>query len=619
MSNLFITQRPTLGQTFLDRVRLTPQKVGFLHKKEGKWHELTFKALYEECRDFSIGLIQLGAKPGDRVALLSNTRVEWSKCDLAILGAKGVTVPIYPSSTYDEIQYILDHAEARFLILENAVQLEKILHIRKDGLSTLSHLEKIIVLDSQNLNFRNLLLNNRDIMDIVLTMDALKELGARADRETSKRFHENLESAKPSDIFTICYTSGTTGVPKGVILSHENMMSVLNDAAEIFGSYLKKESPRIVSFLPFSHILGRVESMATYVFGWRQAFAEDLDKIILNMQEIQPTVVFAVPRIFEKAYLKTLSLLDEGAFGQRKIYEDGLAAGKRILKNRETHRFSSPADYGRYGLAQALIFSKLRGYFGGKVKFAICGGAPLSPEVGEFFQVAGIKILEGYGLTETCGPVTVNLPDKFSFGSAGKPLPEVQIKIATDGEILIQSKKVFMGYYKNSEDTSQTLRAGWLYTGDIGTIDDDGFVHITDRKKDLIVTSGGKNVAPQKIEKLAQTLPFISNVIVCGDNRPYLTAVISLNSEAAIKFASEQQIIYSNFSELIKNPKIVGHTESILAALNEKLPSFERIKKFIIVPEDFSIQTGTLTPSLKARRTAITKKYKASIDALYQN
>jgi long-chain acyl-CoA synthetase len=605
--------RKTITETFLERVRVTPHVVGFQYKPTypeagpvGQWKQVTYRDFNNECRLIAFGLMGLGLKKGERAVILSNTRFEWPLCDMAILGAAGVTVPIYASNTAEDCAYILNHCEAKVAFLENDKQLEKILEKRAE----LKHLEKIVVFEPAAMQLAP---GAKDVM----TLSALKELGKREEAKEPTRFEKNLSSAQPDDPITYCYTSGTTGVPKGAILTHDNIMSVIEDAIHVVQKFVEPEKEVTVAFLPLSHIIGKIESMASYSIGWRECYAENFDTLMTNIGEVRPTVLFSVPRIFEKAYNRITAMVDAGSPAKRKLFYWGRDAGKKYFAARRRGETPSLKEAVEYHTANALVFKKIQNRFGGRLKFALCGGAPLPREIGEAFQAMGVPIVECYGLTETAAPVSMTSPGDIRYGTVGRPLPEVSLKIAEDGEILVKSRKVFQGYYKMPEETSQALQDGWFHTGDIGHLDGEGFLHITDRKKDLIITSGGKNVAPQKIENLAKTHKFISQFVVHGDRRHYLTALVTLDKDQIVKYANEQQILFSAYPELVKNPKIESLVQKLVDEVNSGLASFETIKKFIILPQDFTIETGELTPSLKVKRSLINRKFQAELDSMY--
>lgn len=607
--------KPTITETFLERVKQTPGVVGFQYKSTnetvapvGTWKEVTFREFYEDCENLVLGLREIGVKPGDSIAILSKTRYEWALADMAILGSRAVTIPIYASSTTKEILYLLDHSDAKFLFIEDADQLRKIL----PELAQLPKLQGIVYFESDTARITG---NHAQIWDL----HAVKKLGESKLKDSPHFLEENLKSAKPDELITICYTSGTTGVPKGVMLSHENLMSVLGDAAKIYAPHIHPEKEVLLAFLPFSHIIGKVESMATYVFGWRECYAESVEKVNENLKEVRPTILFCVPRIFEKAYARIESTLTKASPLQRKLFQWAVESGENHFGRLWAGRRASAWKAAKYNLYRQSILDRVMEAFGGRLRFAICGGAPLPREIGEYFQILGILILEGYGLTETCAPVTLNTVENLKFGTVGKPLPEVEVKISDDGEILLKTKQLFSGYYKMDEETKAAFSDGWYRTGDVGFIDPQGYLHITDRKKDLIITSGGKNVAPQKIEGMAKSLsPLFEEVVVIGDRRNYLTALITLNLAQAESYAHAENILYSDPHELTQHVKIQAHVQRLIDELNRDLARFETLKKFMILPKAFTIETGELTPSLKVKRGQVTKKYRAEIESMYR-
>ena len=620
----------TISECFLQRVRISPDLVGFQFKptdhdqypaetlsKTG-WKHVNFKSYYDECRLVSFGLIGSGMKAGDRVAIVSNTRYEWSLCDMAILGASCVTVPVYASNTPDDVAYILEHSESRIAIIEDAIQLKKILDKKAENPALMPHLEKIVVMDRAAMALAGRAEEGKGFSPKnILTLNALKELGKREDAKDPTRFDQNLTSAKPDDLITICYTSGTTGVPKGVMLTHTNLVSCIEDCVNALRKHLHSEKEVVLSFLPFSHIFGKCESLAVYTFGWRQVFAESIDKLMANMAEIQPTLLFSVPRIFEKAYNKISAMTEGSSPVKKKLFQWAMAAGRdyyQYVWKKQTPPLKSLLVY---QAAKQVVFKKISSRFGGNLRFAISGGAPLAKEIGEFFQIVGIQILEGYGLTETSAAVTMSTPEHIQFGTVGRPLQDVTFKLGEDGELWIRSKKIFKAYYKRPEETAQVLQDGWFKTGDVGYIDSEGLIHITDRIKDLIVTSGGKNIAPQKIENIAKAQSWIAQFVAHGDLRNFLTALVVLDREQVIQYANSQQILFSEYKELIKNPQILTLVQKIIDEVNTQLAHYETIKKFVILPNEFTIESGELTPSLKIRRNVVNKRYKAELDSMY--
>jgi len=606
MPNIFCN---TISHTFLERVRQTPNHVGFRHKipkagvRGGVWKDVTFGQFFQKCAHLSLGLIRLGLKKGDKAAIISETRFEWALADMAIIGSNAVSIPIYPSNSPSDIAYIINHSEASVVFVEDSRQLKKIL----EKLPDLPSLKIIVVFEPKALSVAN---GNQN----VLSLDQITELGKQEDVSI---FEKNLQSAKSDDIFSICYTSGTTGTPKGAMLRQESLDFVLEGAAKLFKDNIKPEGEVLITFLPFSHILGRLEAVGTFCFGWTECYAENLGKLMTNISEVHPTMFFGVPRIFEKAYTRINALVESGSPLKRKIFSWSLEAGKTYFKELSKSKSASAVTLLKYKIAKALALNKVYARFGGQLKFAICGGAPFAKEMGEFFQAVGISVLEGYGLTETCAAISVNEFESVKFSSVGKVLPEVEIKIAEDGEICIKSKQVFSGYYKSPAATEEAIIDGWFHTGDIGFIDKEGFLHITDRKKDIIVTSGGKNIAPQKIESLAKRYSYISQFVVYGDKRNYLTALVTLDKDQITEFGKNKGVSYTDYSQLLRSAEVHALVKEAIVGINQQLATFESVKKFVIIPEDFSVEAGELTPSLKVKRTVVGQKYQVQLNSLY--
>ncbi len=605
--------KKTIGETMLERARQTPGIVGFRHRSSneflspiGTWREVTFLAFRQECEQTSLGLKRAGVGAGDRVAILSKTLYEWTLADLAILGRGAITVTIYPSLTAEEIFELLEHSQAKAVFAETEADLERILPY----LPKLPNLERIVVFETTRVS---LPLNAVSLFDI--------QRDGELERHVSPNlFEETLRGLKEQDLFTLCYTSGTTGRPKGAMLTHENLMSVLGDCLAVYGGHIRPNKEVLVTFLPFSHIIGRLESMSTFVFGWQLNFVDSIEKMPELLREIRPTILFSVPRIFEKALSEVETRVKRSSLVTRNLYGLALRAGQSYFSKRRRGKSAGPVRRTAYRLFRETVLRRVVEGFGGRLRFAICGGAPLSKTLGETFEVLGILILEGYGLTETCAPVAINSVTHHKFGTVGKPLPDVSVRIAEDGEILLRSKKIFSGYWRDEAATQDAFDAdGWFKTGDIGFVDPRGYLHVTDRKKDLIITSGGKNVAPQKIENFAKTFsPLLAEFIVVGDRQKHLAALITLDRTALARFAKQEHLLYSELAELARHQKVQAEVERIVAALNQHLARFETIKRFAILTDEFSVESGELTPSLKVKRAVVRRKYKALIDALYQ-
>lgn len=548
----------------------TRSGVGVQYFEKGQLKKLLWSDYYEEIKRVTAALHKLGVKKQSRVAIMANTCLNWGLVDLAIQSLGAVTIPLYHNSTTDEIDYILNDSEATHLFIES--------------LRDLSHLKKNIVDHFKIISFD-------DGADEVLSWDEFLKLG-----NSKSDWFENLKQPDNDELATIVYTSGTTGVPKGVCLSH---VQIISEVKEAFSWGITKED-KTLCFLPLAHVLGRVEFWAHIYWGFELSFAEGIDRLKENLKDCRPTVFIGVPRVFEKFY-ETIQIQMETLGLRKKIFEQALKVGQQV-SSYTLYQRKVPLQLAlEYELANLLVFQKIKDAFGGRLRFAVSGGAPLSPQVATFFHHCGILILEGYGLTETTAAICVNRPNQYIFGTVGLPVGDVKIKIADDGEILVNSNKVMQGYYKKPEETHRVIHNGWLATGDIGEILSTGELKITDRKKDLIKTSGGKYVAPQKIEALAQESSLVSHVVIYGDQKKFITALISL-SEKAINLPQE------DLDEKIRN---------YIAEVNSELAGFESIKKYILTQDQWTIENGFLTPSLKVKRKKIIEKYKFDLEALY--
>jgi long-chain acyl-CoA synthetase len=592
----------TLASMFWHRVEQDADRPAQQSKEGGAWKTRSWRQVGEIVRELATGLLALGRKEGDAVAILAASRAEWVQADFAIFSVGGRTIPIYPTYPPDLIQYIVNDAGVKTLFVEDPAQLAKVLEVqgKMDGL------EQIVVIQGYE----------GELSAQMMTWDGLRRLG----RDNLDRLKSDLAArvagVRPEDIATIVYTSGTTGPPKGVVQTHGNHVATLESAAKMAGI---QDGDTHLLFLPLAHSFARLESFIGVHRGLTTAFAENIDKLRDNLPEVKPHFICSVPRVFEKVYAGVIAKAEAGSPVKRRIFRWAVGVGREVSKLQQARRPVPPGLAFKHRLAHKLVFSKLHAALGGRLRFAVSGGAPLSKEIAEFFHAAGILILEGYGLTETCPSLTFNRLDNFKFGSVGQAQPGVEIKIASDGEILGRGANIAKGYFKKPEATAEVfLPDGWFATGDIGRLDGDGFLYITDRKKDLIVTAGGMNIAPQNIENLLKGDPFISQAMVHGDKRPYPVALITLNPEELAKFAREQGILDTEPASLAKHPKVVERVSRIVEERNRELQSYARIKKFSILPADFTVESGLLTPTLKVKRKVITDKHRELLDSLYR-
>jgi long-chain acyl-CoA synthetase len=591
----------TLGRLFWKRVEKGSALPAQMIKRRGRWHTFTWAQLGEVVHRLALGLLALDRKRGEAVALLSRSRAEWVQADFAILSAGCVTIPIYSTYTPEQVAYLMNDSEARTLIVEDPAQLAKVLEVWP----RVSALEQVVVIEGYEGQEPD-----------VLTWEALQRLGEERADHLKSRLVERLDAADPDDIATIVYTSGTTGPPKGVIQTNRNHMAALGAAAQV--APVKPGDVHLL-FLPLAHSFARLEAFMGVYCALTTAFAESLDKVGENMREVRPHFIVGVPRVFEKVHAKILAGVESGSWVRRKMFGWAMSVGREVSRLRSAGRRVSCALEFERKLAYWLVFSTLHESLGGRLRFAVCGGAPLSAEIAAFFHATGLLILEGYGLTESCPVLAFNRVDRFRFGSAGCAVPGVELKLATDGEILARGPNIATrGYFKRPDATAETFGTdGWLRTGDIGRIEADGFLYITDRKKDLIITSGGINIAPQAIENLMREDPFISQAMVYGDRRPYPVALVALDREQLLQFARTHGIPSSDYTQLTRHPKVLERIERIVMDKNASLPSYARIKKFAVLPADVSEETGELTPSQKLKRKVVAEKYAGLLEELY--
>lgn len=583
----------TISQSLLEAKKRPTSQVAAEFKKSKKWLTYNWQDVYDICEGLALALEDIGVQPQDRIAILSQTRVEWWLTDLAVLGMGAVTVPIYQSSTAADIAFILNNSQTKVLILEDKQQYKK-----WESIANLCPSVKTVITIERH--------------DAVLAWDDFLQTGRERAAKGSS-FEQNLTKAKLDDTATILYTSGTTGQPKGVVLTHRQLVSELEDLFPLLGV---SDADKTLSFLPYAHIVGRVEALGALHVGYTLAFAENIERLRLNLKEVKPTALIGVPRIFEKIYGSIITQIEAHPV-KKKLFKWALSVGKDLSKARRENRTISPALMSQYWLADRLVFAQFREKMGGQLRFAMCGGAPLAAEIAELFHAAGILILEGYGLSETTGAITVNAPFSYEFGTVGRPFGDVEIRLAQDGEILVKSDKVMARYYENQEATDEVMSDGFFATGDIGEWTVDGFLKITDRKKDLIKTAGGKYVAPQKLENALKLHPLISNVHIHGDQKKYIVALLTLNRQMLIDFAKKHEISYQDVAALTQHDRIRSLVRKIVADVNSQLGSYETIKAFTILLHDFSIETGELTPSLKVKRKFCDTKYKDVVNSLY--
>jgi len=602
--------RPTtINQLFREAAKRGDRPA--LKRRSGKeWETLSWKTYRTAAHRVANGLLKMGIEKGERVAILSNSRVEWCFCDMAVSGLAACVVPIYQSVKDDEVHYILQDSGARYIFVEDLDQLKKTQLAKKRG--GLQALEKIFIFDSTDTEKTK----KADVsFDGAMTFDELLEKGEGVDPNA---WEERCDASAPDDLLTLVYTSGTTGVPKGVMLTHRN---ALGECEAIDTALELRESDVILSFLPLAHIFARAIHWCAMKGGYTTAYTS-IAKAAEDMQEVRPTCVPSVPRFFEKIYAGIMAKVEEEAPLKRRIAKRSLAWAKEADRRKRERRPLGLLLAVKAALAKpavSKIAQKMRDKTGGNIRIFVSGGAPLSREVAEFFHMLGFLILEGYGLTETTAGTHVNRIHKYKLGTVGPVVPGVEQKIASDGEILVKGPIVMKGYYNKPDATKDVFdEQGWFKTGDIGEIDGDGFLRITDRKKDLLKTAGGKYVAPQKIENTLKTFYGISQAVLIGDQRPYCTALLTIDLEAMKKIVKEraQREPAGTIEALVKDEAVTKYIEHEIAEMNRELGSYETVKYFRLLPRDFEIG-DELTPTLKVKRKRVAEKYGPLIDEMY--
>ncbi len=592
-----------LAQIFRERAQRFGDRLAVEKRLGGVWQGISWRQYYEQAREFGLGLYALGVRKGDKVSILSQNRLEWVVSDMGILGIGAVTIPIYPTVPAHEVAYINENSDALVYIAEDRSALDK-------GLETLDEcpqLQKIVVIDTKGCD-----LSHPKVMAFSELMAQGREL---ADKEPGL-FERLTDETSVDDLATFVYTSGTTGNPKGAMITHKNILAVIKALDEMNWA---DDKDVLVAFLPLCHVFQRVAGhfygMSTGIY---THYTESFDTIVDDIQAKKPTVLLAVPRVCEKVYARILGQAKEEAPWKQAVFNWAVSVGARVSQCKE-RKLPIPMLLDlQYKVAYKIVFQKLREALGGRVRWMVAAGAPLSREIADFFNAAQIFLIEGYGMTECSAPATLNMLDNYKFGTAGRPLSCNRIRIAEDGEILIKGDNVVQGYWKMPEQTREAINdEGWLMSGDIGVIDSDGFLSITDRKKDLIITAGGKNIAPQNIENLFKQDPLFEQVVVIGDRMKYLVALFNLNPDEASRVAKEAGLTFGTPEELYERDDFKAIVDRHVAELNKHLAKVETIKYYSILKQPFSEEGGELTPSLKVKRKVVMSKYQGIIEQMY--
>ena len=588
----------TGSKTIADLLPLAVKKYGDKaaqrYKVGDEWVDTSYAELGEAVREVALGLVDLGIQPGDKVSILAHTRPEWTQACFGILTAGGTLVTIYQTNSPEECQYVLEHSDSRAIFAEDAEQLAKIREVE----DRCPELEHVVVMDPAGAELGD-----------ALSLDQLRERGRGRDES---EWEARYQAVTPDDICLYIYTSGTTGPPKGCLLSHANYRAI-TDAVVDQSPLVEGDSSYL--FLPLAHAFAILIQFATFDLGATLAYwSRDAKMIIADIAQVKPTFFPSVPRMFEKIYTLATSSTDD-----KEGLQKAVQVGVKVRMMREAGE-EVPAELQQgFDQAEEKLFKNVRGLFGGNMRECVTGAAPIAGEILEFFYACGVPVMEGYGMTETSTSATVNRPEgnNFRFGSVGRPQKDVEVKIGEDGEVLIKGPNIFQGYYKNEDATKETLENGWLHTGDLGRLDDDGFLYITGRKKDIIITAGGKNITPANLENGLKQNRWISQAVVIGDRRPYLVALVTLDPEEAPALAQQLEIEDADPAALSQNEKVRDEVQKAIDDVNSHVGPVEQIKRFEILDHDLSQETGELTPTLKVKRNVVHEKFADVVDRIY--
>lgn len=596
----------TLPKALLNMAARQPHRVAMRRKDYGIWHDITWQEYLEKVKYVACGLNALGVKHNDHVAIIGENRPEWLYSALGIVCAGGAWVGVYTTNPVAECEYVVGHSDAVVYICEDEEQLDKALAFRKNT----PLLRKLIVWEMEGLK------HFEDPM--FMSFDELLELGKQKDRENPELFKELTEIAKPDDIAGIIYTSGTTGPPKGALLAHEGYLWVAQAAGQVTPVTSDDET---ISFLPLNHVYEQIFDIMYHLsFGQVVNFTENTDTVMADMVDVSPTLFHAVPRIWEKYHSGIVLKMADATWLKRTLYDIAVKIGTRY-NNIALQKKKVPLGLAiMYHVAYFVIFRKLKERLGfDRVRVGVSGAAPISHEILKFFQSIGIPIREGYGMTETTGITHMSSEIDFKVGTVGRAIPGTEVKISDDGEIVVKHPGIFKGYYKDEENTRESLVDGWMHTGDVGMIDEEGYLKLTDRKKDLIITAGGKNIAPQYLENLLKFSPYINDAVVIGDRRKYLTALIVIDEENVTKFAQDNKVQFTTFASMTRTEEVIELIQGEVDKVNKQVARVENIRKFKIIDKKLYTEDGEVTPTMKVKRKAINEQFKDMIESMYKD
>ncbi len=580
-------------------------RVAMRTKEYGLWQDISWNDYYRQAECVGSALVDMGLEPGDCVSIIGDNCPEWVIIDMGVQCVGGTAVGVYSTNAWPQVEHVIGNSDSKFFFVENEEQLDKWLQFRDN----VPHLKKVIVWDLEGL---------RHFEDpMVMTYEEIIEMGRLAVAEVPNRFETRIAQVKPEDVSMLIYTSGTTGPPKGAMLTHRNLMWM--------GQAITTENPmndadEVLSFLPLCHVFEQLFSVMGHItHGYTVNFIENLETVTDNMIEVSPTVGYAVPRIWEKYLSAVYIRMSDATWVKKMVFGMALKTGKKRASLMMAFKPVPGVLALLYNLAHFAVFRKLKERLGfDRMRIAYSGAAPISPDVLHFFQSIGVNLVEGYGQTEGTGVTCVSRVGKVKFGTVGPPITGTQIKIAEDGEILVKSPSVFKGYYKNPESTAETIQDGWLYSGDVGEIDEDGYLKITDRKKDIIVTAGGKNITPQYIENKLKFSPYINDAVIIGDKRKFISALIMIDEDNVVKFAQDNKVQFSTYKDLTQSSEINKMIQKEVSGVNDTLARVEQIKKFTILPKKLYEEDGEVTPTMKVKRSYVNEAFGDLIEAMYK-
>lgn len=580
----------------------TSHKPVIMHKVDGKYTEIYYNELDQVSKEFAVGLSQLGVQKNDHIAIISENRPEWVVSDIAIHLLGAVDIPVYPTLTSKQIEFIFNDAGVKIAIVSNQFQLNKV----KKTLPNVKSLKYVIVINEKNIEFN----------EGIKSFEDVKKIGKDILIKDKKYIEKQNIKIKPSDLLTIIYTSGTTGNPKGVMLTHSNLVSNIRSASSVLPI---TDEDLLLSFLPLCHSFERMAGYYTAIScGATIAYAESVETVRDNLAEVKPTIMTSVPRLFERIYNRIIKQMENAPVTRKKIFMWAIEVGKKYAKAKKMGMIPATLKL-QHKIADKLVYGKIKSATGGRIKYFVSGGAALGREYGEFFEAVGLLIIEGYGLTESSPVISTNRLDDYKFGTVGKPIPGVEVRIAEDGEILARGPNIMKGYWNNKKATEEVIdKDGWLHTGDIGVFDSDGFLIITDRKKHMFVSSGGKNIYPQPIEGMFLQSKYIDQFVLIGDRRMFLSALIVPDFDAIKEYADRNKIPYNDENDLVSKSEIYEIIDKEVATIQKDLANYERVRKFILLSKPLSLEEGEITPTLKIRRKVIEEKYRDLIEKMYQ-